>query len=76
VAVPTAALAASIQHLQADPMAGPVTDQAMTFLVDLFAAGPTAIGATMAGRAKEGIGAPDTVAASVAFLAQDLLAAL
>ncbi len=42
----------------------------------LFAAGPDALGSAMAGRAELGVGEPDTVAASVAVLAGDLLSAL
>ena len=47
----------------------------MGYLEQLFATND-ALGATMAGRAEEGVGQPDTVSASVSFLAQDLLSAL
>ncbi|GAB3961626.1 hypothetical protein GCM10029978_014330 [Actinoallomurus acanthiterrae] len=76
VAVPTADLASRIEYLKSDELAGPVTEQAMAFFAELFAAGNDALGSLMAGRAEEGVGEPLTVSASVAFLAQDLLAAI
>lgn len=76
VAVPTGDLAATMVHLLADPLAGAVTDQAMAYLREMFAAGPDALGSVMAGRAELGVGEPETVAASVALLAADLLLAL
>jgi hypothetical protein len=42
----------------------------------LFAAGPDTLGSSMAGRAEEGVGDPEVVAASVAVLARELLEAL
>lgn len=76
VAIPTSRLAAAIYGLSNDDLAGPVTTRALTYLADLFAAGATAIGSHMAGRAEEGVGEPDVVAASCAALASDLLAAV
>jgi hypothetical protein len=76
VAVPTDVLAATVRRLLADPLAGAVTEQAMSYLQEMFAAGPRALGSAMAGRAEVGVGEPDTVAASVAVLAGDLLRAL
>jgi len=76
VAVPTPELAAAITRLMNDPLSSPVTTQAMTDLHDMFAAGPHALGSTMAGRAEHGIGEPATVSASTAILAADLLAHL
>jgi hypothetical protein len=76
VAIPTSDLAASLHRLTKDDLAGPVTAQALTYLADLFALGATATGSHMAGRAEEGVGNPDVVAASCAVLASDLLAAL
>jgi hypothetical protein len=76
VAVPTDRLAEATRRLLADPLAGDVTKQAITYLRDMFAAGPEAIGSAMAGRAEVGVGEPDIVAASVAVLADDLLLAL
>ena len=76
VAIPTSGLAAPLHSLTKDDLAGSVTAQALTYLADLFAAGPTATGSHMAGRAEEGVGDPDVVAASCAVLASDLLAAV
>lgn len=73
VAVPTEELAAGLQRLRADELAGPVTTQALALLVELFRPGPDAPGAMMAGRAEEGIGNPQVAAASAAFLSGDLL---
>lgn len=69
-------LAHTLRQLQDDPIPGPTTHQALTYLADLFAAGPDAVGAMMAGRAEQGIGDPITVATSAAILASDLLDAL
>lgn len=76
LAIDTAVLADSLRTLRADDLAGAVTVQALEYLQDLFAAGPDATGSAMAGRAEEGVGEPETVAASVAVLAEDLLTAL
>ena len=59
-----------------DPVSGETTNQAIEYMADLFAAGPDALGSSMAGRAEEGIGEPETVARSVSFLAADLVEAL
>lgn len=75
-AVPTDSLRATLVGLTHDALAGPVTIQAMVYLRELFAAGPDAAGSVMAGRAEEGVGEPDTVAASVAAVANDLARAL
>jgi hypothetical protein len=50
-----------------------VTERAVGFLGDLFAA-PDSLGSLMAGRAEEGVGEPAIVAASVSALVGDLLA--
>jgi Nucleotidyltransferase len=76
VAIPIDELAARLQQLRIDELAGPVTKGALTFLAELFAAGADALGSMMAGRAEEGVGEPQVVAASAAFLAEDLLAAV
>lgn len=76
VAAPTDKLAVRLRHLRSDELAGPVTEQALVFLAELFAAGADAPGSMMAGRAEEGVGEPLTVSASVAILAEDLLAAV
>jgi hypothetical protein len=66
------ALGATFQRLLVNPDAGSVTQRAIDHLPVLFADGPDAIGSIMAGRAEEGIGDPELVAASVAALAADL----
>ena len=45
----------------------------MGYLYELFAAGPTAEGSLMAGRAEEGIGNPTTVSLQASILAEELL---
>jgi hypothetical protein len=76
VAVPTDRLASKLLHLRADDLAGPVTEQALTFLAELFAVGADAPGSAMAGRAEEGIGDPAIVSAAAAALAKDLVSAV
>jgi hypothetical protein len=76
VAIPTGRLAVTVRRLRSDDLAGPCTERALSFLAELFAAGPAALGAMMAGRAEEGVGEPETVSASAAFLAADLVAAV
>lgn len=75
VATETPDLAETMQRLHADEISQVATAQALAYLEQLFASAD-ALGATMAGRAEEGVGQPDTVSASVSFLAQDLLSAL
>ncbi|MCU0309279.1 MAG: GSU2403 family nucleotidyltransferase fold protein [Thermoleophilia bacterium] len=75
VACRTDALARDLRRLTRDDLAGPVTRHALDLLAGLFAS-PEALGATMAGRAETAVGSPETVAASVALLAADLLSAL
>lgn len=75
VATETPDLAETMQRLHADEASQVATTQALGYLEQLFASAD-ALGATMAGRAEEGVGQPDTVSASVSFLAQDLLSAL
>jgi hypothetical protein len=76
VAIPTDRLALRLAQLRVDDLAGPVTEQALTFLAELFASGFDALGSVMAGRAEEGIGEPQVVSAAVAALSEDLVAAL
>ncbi|MFI6451424.1 hypothetical protein ACIBF6_07685 [Streptosporangium amethystogenes] len=71
--VDTAELAAAFEGLRHDSVSRETTDQAIEFLTDLFAIGPDALGASMAGRAEEGIGEPETVALSASLLAADLV---
>lgn len=76
VAVPTDRLVFKLLQLRVDDLAGPVTEQALTYLAALFAAGTDAPGSAMAGRAEEGIGEPAIVSAAVAALAEDLVTAV
>lgn len=66
-------LAVTLGELQAHPVCGEVTVQALRYLASMFAAGPDAMGARMAGRAEELVGDPANVSASAAVLAADLL---
>jgi hypothetical protein len=75
VTVPTEGLAARLSALRVDGFAGQTTDKALLFLAEMFGRSE-ASGSTMAGRAEEGIGDPDVVAASVSALTQDLLLAV
>lgn len=76
VATKTPDLAETMQHLLADELSHvKATTQALRYLRLLLQPQDT-LGATMAGRAEEGVGQPDTVSASVSFLAQDLLSEL
>ncbi|WBQ05451.1 GSU2403 family nucleotidyltransferase fold protein [Kribbella sp. CA-293567] len=76
VAIETEDLAAPMMHLLGAEVSGAVTAEALTHLRELFAAGPHAHGSAIAGRAEDGIGNPDQVAASVSALAEDLLSAV
>jgi len=76
VAIETRELAAGIGGLLHDPFSRAVTDRALVYLKELFAAGPDALGSQMAGRAEERVGEPAIVAASTAALASDLLKAI
>jgi hypothetical protein len=75
-AIPTEELASTIRELKEDDLAGPVTEQALTYLSQMFADGPQATGSAMAGQAETGVGEPETVANTAAVLAADLLSAL
>ena len=76
VAIDTHSLAQTLGNLRAHHFCGPVTQEALTLLSHLFAAGPHAPGSHMAGRAEELVGDPAVVSASAALLANDLLAQL
>lgn len=76
VATPTSEMAATVRLLLNEGIAGDSTRQALAHLRQLFADGPEALGSMMAGRAEAGVGDPGNVSMSVAFLAQDLLAAI
>lgn len=76
VAIETATLAAAFECLLSEEISAAATLRALKYLGELFSAGPDAVGSVMAGRAEQGVGDPAAVAASVAVLAGDLLAAL
>lgn len=69
-------LGGSFARLLADTFSADATRESLVYLGDLFAAGPDALGALMAGRAEEGVGDPAQVSAAVSFLASDLMEAL
>ncbi|GGL15915.1 hypothetical protein Sme01_21020 [Sphaerisporangium melleum] len=72
----TSELAAVFNVLQRDSISSETTSEAIEHLAKLFAQGPDALGARMAGRAEEGIGEPETVALATSLLAADLVQAL
>jgi hypothetical protein len=76
VTVQTEDLAARLRQLQTDGLAGQVTNGAIDYLNQLFAAGPNAIGSLMPSRAETGVGDPEVVSASVAALSADLVRSL
>lgn len=76
VAVPRDQFTDTLRILLADGLASNVTTQALDYLNLLFAAGPNALGSSMAGRTELGLGDPDVVAASCTALANDILTAL
>jgi Nucleotidyltransferase len=76
VAISTETLRESLERLVIDPLAGGVTQRAMSHLDELFASGPDALGSAMAGKAEELVGEPETVAVSVSTLADDLVRSL
>lgn len=76
VAVSTVDLTQRLSRLLDDAFSAAVTKRALTYLEDLFASGPDAVGSQMAGRAEEAVGEPEIVAASVSALAADLLEAI
>jgi len=76
VAIDSRSMADTVRELRNHDFCGAVTREALMYLEHLFAAGPDALGSVMAGRAEELVGDPDVVSASVALLADDLLALL
>jgi hypothetical protein len=76
VATETASLATTLHKLFEDDFSASATKVAMDFLEELFASGPDALGATMAGRAEEIFGNAATVSAAASILAADVLRAL
>jgi hypothetical protein len=75
-ALPTATFVDGHRRILADPLSAEGGETAIEYLSDLFASGPDAMGSDLAGRAEAEVGDPETVAASVAALAADLVAAL
>lgn len=76
VAVATGELAESLSRLLDEELSETVTQRAMEYLAEMFAAGPDAVGSQMAGRAEALVGDPDIVAQSVSILAADLTTAI
>lgn len=75
-AVQTGSFVTVLQRLREHDLAGQSTTEALALLDELFASGMDALGSVMAGRAEQGIGDPETVAASAAALARDILDAV
>lgn len=73
VAIETEPLTRSFATLLNAPVSEQVTREAVRLLEVLFAAGPDAVGSSMAGAAEEIVGDPVAVAESVSILAQDLV---
>jgi hypothetical protein len=73
VAIETEALIHGFRRLLADPVSASVADAALERMNELMTFGPGAVIPTMAGRAEEGLGAPETVALSTSLLAKDLI---
>ncbi|MFY9807493.1 MAG: hypothetical protein WCC38_00680 [Pseudonocardiaceae bacterium] len=73
VAIETDELVTAFGVLLEDKVSADATDVALSHLAELFAAGPQALGATMAGRAEEGVGEPETVSRAASILAADLV---
>ena len=71
----TASLSDAFAVLLRDDSCGEVTREAIGHLEELFAR-PDSLGANMAGRAEEGVGDPELVAASVSLLSMDLVRSL
>ncbi len=72
----TQLLARDLRTLRENDVSRECTEYALERIEVLFASGPDAPGAAMAGRAEEGVGDPDVVSTATALLAADLLTAL
>lgn len=72
VATAAATLAADLNRLIADDLAGSTTSAAIVYLRELFERADS-LGATMAGRAEQIVGDPEVVSASASALAGDVL---
>lgn len=75
-AIDTDTLVAALNRILNADISAEVTQEALGYLRELFARGPSARGAAMAGAAEELVGDPRGVAESVSLLAQDLDEAL
>ncbi|HUX65551.1 MAG TPA: GSU2403 family nucleotidyltransferase fold protein [archaeon] len=69
-------LTAGLAKLLTDPLSEEVTHRGLQYIQELFADGASAPGSESAGRAEENIGSPETVAQSVAALAEELLSGM
>jgi hypothetical protein len=74
-AVPTEVIADGVPTLLNEEISAEVTEEALSFLRDLFSE-PSRLGCQMAARAAVPLEPEDTIAASCAFLTQDLLRAI
>jgi hypothetical protein len=74
-AVPTEIIADGVRTLLEEEISAEVTEEALSFLRDLFSE-PSRPGCQMAARAAAPLEPEDTIAASCAFLTQDLLRAI
>lgn len=75
-AVETEPLRSAFDDLLQHDLSRDVTRRSIDYLDELFASGPEALGAVMAGRAEDLVGEPEQVAVAVSFLAADLVGAL
>jgi hypothetical protein len=74
-AVPTETFAGALDRLREDPLSAEVTEQAISYLRELFSS-PGAPGSSMAARAASPLEPEDVISGSCAVLSQDLLGAL
>lgn len=72
-AVPVATFNLGLSRLRTDPLSMDITKSGLKKFEELFAQGPEAEGSMRAGQAELGVGNPEFVSQSVAFLARDLL---
>lgn len=75
-AAETVDLVTNLHRLQQEELSASTTARALTLLGELFADGPLAPGAFMAGRAEEGIGDPIQTALASSILAAEVVGAL
>lgn len=73
--VPTGTFAGALHRLREDPLSAEVTEQAISYLRELFSS-PDTPGSSMAARAASPLEPEDEITASCAVLSQDLLGAL